>query len=66
MGMMAIRKIISSTAIFMLICSLIAIIVTVGWWIFPVCSESVMLMGRWIIGTAITLLLLATKTITIN
>ena len=66
MRVMAIRKIISSTAIFMLICSLIAILVTVGWWIFPVCSESVMVTGRWIIGAAITLLLLATKTITIN
>ena len=59
-------KIISSVAIFVLICSLIAMIMTVLWWLFPICSKSLMFFGRWIISITVTLWLLATRRLVIN
>lgn len=59
-------KLISSVAIFMLICSLIAMVVSVLWWLFPICSQSFMFSGRWVISVAITSWLLVTRRLIIN
>ncbi len=60
------RKTVSSIAIFMAICAVIVCVITIVWWIFPIESEPLMKVVRWILGTIITLALLGTKKIKIN
>lgn len=60
------RKTVSSIAIFMAICAVIVCVITIVWWIFPIGSEPLMKVVRWILGTIITLALIGTKKIKIN
>ncbi|AXB82511.1 hypothetical protein ACG98G_04275 [Megasphaera hexanoica] len=60
------RKTVSSIAIFMAICAVIVCVITIVWWIFPIESEPLMKVVRWILGTIITLALIGTKKIKIN
>ena len=60
------RKTVSSIAIFMAICAVIVCVLTILWWIFPIGSEPLMKVVRWILGTIITLALIGTKKIKIN
>lgn len=60
------RKKVSSIAIFMAICAVIVCVITIVWWIFPIGSEPLMKVVRWILGTIITLALIGTKKIKIN
>jgi hypothetical protein len=60
------RKTVSSIAIFMAICAVIVCAITIVWWIFPIGSEPLMKVIRWILGTIITLVLIGTKKIKIN
>ena len=57
---------VSSIAIFMAICTIIACLVTTIWWIIPIGSESNMRIARWGIGAFITMGLIASHKITIN
>ena len=59
-------NILSSMAIFVLFCSIIAMAISLLWWFFPVCNESCMLVGRWIISGIITSWLIATRKLIIN
>lgn len=60
------RKTVSSIALFMAICAVIVCVITIVWWIFPIGSEPLMKVVRWILGTIITLALIGTKKIKIN
>ena len=60
------RKTVSSIAIFMAICAVIVCVIPIVWWIFPIESEPLMKVVRWILGTIITLALIGTKKIKIN
>lgn len=60
------RKTVSSIAIFMAICAVIVCVITIVWWIFPIGSEPLMKVVRWILGTIITLALIGTKKIKIS
>lgn len=59
-------KFLSSMAIFVSFCSVIAIVISLMWWFLPICDESCMLIGRWIISGIITSLLIATRKLIIN
>ena len=60
------RKTVSRIALFMAICAVIVCVITIVWWIFPIGSEPLMKVVRWILGTIITLALIGTKKIKIN
>jgi hypothetical protein len=50
----------------MAICAVIVCVITIVWWIFPIGSEPLMKVVRWILGIIITLALIGTKKIKIN
>lgn len=60
------RKTVSNIAIFMAICAVIVCVLTILWWIFPIGSESLMKIARWILGAIITIVLICTKKVKIN
>lgn len=60
------RWLISSVAVFVAIWAILAIIVTVVWWMLPIVSESFMLSARWVVGAVIMCWLLITRRLTIN
>lgn len=60
------RQTVSDIAIFMAICAVIVCVITIVWWIFPIGSETLMKVVRWILGTIITLALMGTKKVKIN
>lgn len=55
-----IRKYISVTATFFFIVAVLALIISLIWFIFPFCTSSGIVMIRWPIALIITILLLAT------
>ena len=57
---------VSSIAIFMMICSVIAGLTTIIWLVCPISSEYVMKIARWIIGVLITMGLIVSHKIKIN
>lgn len=59
------RKV-SSMAIVCLVCAFIAIIISGLWCLFPICHESYMIRGRWIVSAVITFWLLATRRLVVN
>lgn len=64
--MKSLRKLLSRIAIFMAVCALVAVLVTVFWWMLPLCSEQFMQIGRWVIACGVTLWLIVTKKLIIN
>ncbi|WP_278967765.1 hypothetical protein [Megasphaera elsdenii] len=60
------RKTVSDIAIFMAICAAIVCVLTILWWMFPIGSESLMKIVRWILGAIITFVLIGTKKVKIN
>ena len=60
------RWLISSIAVFVAIWSVIVIIITVAWYIAPLCSEEFLLDFRWQVGLMIMIYLLGSRRLKIN
>jgi len=60
------RWLISSIAVFVAIWSVIVIIITVAWYMVPLCSEEFLLGFRWQVGLMIMIYLLGSRHLKIN
>ena len=60
------RWLISSIAVFVAIWSVIVIIITVAWYMVPLCSEKILLDFRWQIGLIVIIYLLGSRHLKIN
>ena len=60
------RWLISSIAVFVAIWSVIVIIITVAWYMVPLCSEESLLGFRWQLGLIIMIYLLGSRHLKIN
>ena len=57
---------ISTVAIFTLLCTLIAIVLTIIWWVCPFCAVNYIVIARWPVAVIVILYLIFTKRIIIN
>lgn len=60
------RRLISSIAVFVAIWAMLACIITIAWWLMPLCAETTMLYARWMISAVLLLWLLKSKHLKIN